>query len=201
MGFTRRRDRGESTLVTIVLADPQDLVRSGIRCLLEEEADFKIEGEVADGLEAVRLVQRLKPRVLIVSLAMPGLNCLEITRQVEKHSPATAVIVLSAYSNEQYVLQALKNGASGYVMMYVKPAELVRAIRKVVKGHYYLSRPLSALPCCILFAANSLKNASRSTPGLLSDRIPAASCNSRDTVDCSALSRALSRSSRAQVKP
>lgn len=144
MGFTRRRDRGESTLVTIVLADPQDLVRSGIRCLLEEEADFKIEGEVADGLEAVRLVQRLKPRVLIVSLAMPGLNCLEITRQVEKHSPATAVIVLSAYSNEQYVLQALKNGASGYVMMYVKPAELVRAIRKVVKGHYYLSRPLSA---------------------------------------------------------
>jgi two-component system response regulator NreC len=131
-------------LITIVLADPQDLVRSGIRCLLEGEADFKVEGEVADGLKAVSVVQHLKPRVLIVALAMPGLNCLEITRQVQQHSPATAVIVLSAYSNEQYVLQALNNGASGYVMMYVNPAELMHAIRKVVAGHHYLSRPLSA---------------------------------------------------------
>jgi DNA-binding NarL/FixJ family response regulator len=62
---------------------------------------------------------------------------------VQKHSPATAVIVLSTYSNEQYVLQTLKNGASGYLMTYVKPAELMRAIRKVVAGHRYLSRPLS----------------------------------------------------------
>jgi two-component system, NarL family, response regulator NreC len=130
-------------LITIVLADPQDLVRSGIRCLLEEEGDFKIKGEVADGLKVVSLVQRLKPRVLIVAMAMPGLNCLEITRQVQQHSPATAVIVLSTYSNEQYVVQALKNGASGYLMMYVNPAELMHAIRKVVAGHRYLSRPLS----------------------------------------------------------
>jgi DNA-binding NarL/FixJ family response regulator len=130
-------------LITIVLADPQDLVRSGIRCLLEGEADFKISGEVADGVEAVSLVQRLKPRVPIVALGMPGLTCLEITRQVQQHSPATAVIVLSTYSNEQYVIQALKSGASGYVMMYVNPGELMHAIRKVVEGHHYLSRPLS----------------------------------------------------------
>jgi two-component system, NarL family, response regulator NreC len=129
--------------ITILLADPLDLVRSGIRCLLEEEADFKVEGEVADGLEAVSLVRRLKPRVLIVALTMPGLNCLEITRQVQQHSPATAVVVLSTYSNEQYVVQALNNGASGYVMMYVTPAELMHAIRKVVAGHRYLSKPLS----------------------------------------------------------
>jgi two-component system, NarL family, response regulator NreC len=129
--------------ITIVLAEPQDLVRSGIRCLLEEQADFKIKGEVADGREAVRLVQRLKPRVLIVALAMPGLNCLEITSQVQQHSPTTAVIVLSTYSNDHYVVQALKTGASGYVMMYVSPAELMHAIRKVVAGHCYLSRPMS----------------------------------------------------------
>jgi len=129
--------------ITIVLAEPQDLVRSGIRCLLEEEADFKIRGEVADGREAVRLVQRLKPRVLIVALAMPGLNCLEITSQVQQHSPTTAVIVLSTYSNDHYVVQALKTGVSGYVMMYVSPAELMHAIRKVVAGHCYLSRPMS----------------------------------------------------------
>ena len=143
MVFTRRRDRGKPMPITIVLAEPQDLVRSGIRCLLEEQADFKIKGEVADGREAVRLVQRLKPRVLIVALAMPGLNCLEITSQVQQHSPTTAVIVLSTYSNDHYVVQALKTGASGYVMMYVSPAELMHAIRKVVAGHCYLSRPMS----------------------------------------------------------
>lgn len=129
--------------ITIVLADPQDLVRSGIRCLLEAEADFEIKGEVADGLKVVGLVQRLKPSVLIVALAMPGLNCLEITSQVQQHSPTTAVIVLSTYSNEHYVVQALKTGASGYVMMHVNPGELMHAIRKVVAGHHYLSRPMS----------------------------------------------------------
>jgi two-component system, NarL family, response regulator NreC len=129
--------------ITIVLAEPQDLIRKGIRCLLEAEADFKIKGEVADGLEAVSLVQRLKPCVLIVALAMPGLNCLEITSEVQQHSPTTAVIVLSTYSNDHYVVQALKTGASGYVMMYVSPAELMHAIRKVVAGHCYLSRPMS----------------------------------------------------------
>ena len=141
--FTRKRAPRGPTLITIVLADPQDLVRSGIRCLLEVEPDFKISGEVADGVEAVSLVQRLKPRVLIVALGMPGLTCLEITRRVQQHSPGTAVIVLSTYSNEQYVIQALKNGASGYVMMYVSPGELMHGIRKVVEGHHYLSRPLA----------------------------------------------------------
>ena len=132
--------------ITIGLADPQDLVRKGIRCLLDKEADFKVVAEGADGLKAVGLVQRHKPRVLIVALAMPGLNCLEITRQVQEHSPATAVVVLSTYSNDQYVVQALKNGASGYLLLYVSPAELMHAIRRVVAGHRYLSKPLSEVP-------------------------------------------------------
>ena len=136
----------EPVQITIVLADPQDLIRSGIRCLLDEEPDFKVVGEVADGLKAVSLVKRRKPRVLIVALAMPGLNCLEITRQVQQHSPATAVVVISTYSNEQYVVQALRSGASGYLMLYVSPSELMHAIRKVVAGHRYLSRPLSEVP-------------------------------------------------------
>ena len=131
---------------TIVLAEAQHLVRRGIRCLVEGEADFKVVGEVADGLEAVRLVQRLKPRVLIVAVAIPGLNGLETTRQVHQQSPTTAVIVLSMFSHEQYVVQALKNGASGYVVKYAKPAELMRAIREVVTGHRYLSEPLSERP-------------------------------------------------------
>jgi DNA-binding NarL/FixJ family response regulator len=128
-----------------VLADDQNVVRRGIRCLLEMERDFKVVGEAEDGLKAVDLVRRLKPRVLIVAAEMRGLNGLEVTRRVRQQS-ATAVLVLSMYSNEAYVIQALRNGASAYVMKQAKPPELVRAIRRVVAGHRYLSEPLSEQP-------------------------------------------------------
>src|SRR5205814_2322541 len=88
-------------------------------------------------------VERLKPRILVVAVGMPGLNGLEIARQVRQVSSATAVIILSRYSREQYVIQALRNGASGYVVKSARPPELARAIRKVVAGHRYLSAPLS----------------------------------------------------------
>ena len=100
-----------SAPITIVLADDQHLVRGGIRCLIETEPDFKVVGEVADGLKVVGLVERLEPRLLIVALAMPGLNGIEITRRVRQQSPATAVIVLSMYSGDHYVIQALRSGA------------------------------------------------------------------------------------------
>src|SRR5881396_173617 len=138
--------RGGLVQTTIVLAEAQYLVRRGIRCLVEKNADMKVVGEAEDGVEAVRVVQRLKPRVLIAEVAMPGLNGLETTRQVHRLSPTTAIIVLSTYSHEHYVIQALKNGASGYVVKYAKPTELMRAIRKVVAGHCYLSEPLSERP-------------------------------------------------------
>jgi two-component system, NarL family, response regulator NreC len=131
---------------TIVLAEAQYLVRRGVRCLVEKSADMKVVGEAGDGVEAVRVVRRLKPRVLIAEVAMPGLNGLEATRQVQRLSPTTAVIVLSMYSHEYYVVHALKNGASGYVVKYAKPGELVRAIRHVAAGHCYLSEPLSERP-------------------------------------------------------
>lgn len=133
-------------MVPIVLADDQNLVRSGIRCLIEMEDDFRVVGEVANGLKVVGLVERLKPRTLIVDVAMPGLNGLEITRLVRQKSPAPEVIVLSMYSWEQYVLQALRNGASGYVVKHAQAAELVRAIRTVLTGGCYLSEPLSERP-------------------------------------------------------
>jgi two-component system, NarL family, response regulator NreC len=118
-------------------------VRGGVRCLVETDKDFKVIGEAEDGLKVVRLVARLKPRMLIVAVGMPGLNGLEITRLVHQQSPATSVIVLSMYSKDQYVIQALRNGASGYVLKCARPAELIRAIRRVAAGHRYLSEPLS----------------------------------------------------------
>ena len=110
------------------------------------EEDFKVVGEASDGLKVVGLVGRLKPRLLLVALAMPGLNGLEITRRLRQQSPATAVIVLSMYSKDQYVIQALRNGASGYVAKQARPTELTRAIRKAVAGSRYLSEPLSRRP-------------------------------------------------------
>ena len=126
-----------------MLAEDQHLVRRSVRCLLEIEKDFKVVGEAADGVKVVGLVRRLKPDALIVAVTMTGLNGLEIARQVRERSPATAVIMLSTYANARYVIQALKNGAAGYVMKQAMPAELLRAIRTVVTGRRYLSKPLS----------------------------------------------------------
>jgi two-component system, NarL family, response regulator NreC len=110
------------------------------------EEDFKVVGEAANGAEVVSLIKRLRPRLLIVAGAMPRLNGVEITRLVCQQSPAPAVIVLSMQSNEQYVIEALRNGAAGYVMTNAKPAELMRAVRRIVAGHRYLSEPLSKRP-------------------------------------------------------
>jgi DNA-binding NarL/FixJ family response regulator len=138
--------RRSTRRITIVLADAEHLIRSGIRCLLEMEEDFAVVREVADGLKVVDVVARLRPRILIVALAMPGLNGLEIARQVRQKSPATAVLMLSRYAKEQYVVQALRNGAAGFVVKFVRRPELVRAIRKVVAGEHYLSVPFSEQP-------------------------------------------------------
>jgi DNA-binding NarL/FixJ family response regulator len=100
-------------MITIVLADHHLLIREGVRSLLETKKDFKVVGEVADGLKVVGLVQRRKPRVLIMALAMPGLNSFEVILRVRQRSPDTAVILLSMHAGDQYVTGALRSGASG----------------------------------------------------------------------------------------
>jgi two-component system response regulator NreC len=129
--------------VTIVLADDHHVMRQGLRMLLEAQEDFCVVAEAGDGLEAVKLVERLKPHVLIVDLMMPGINGLEVARQVSHHSPQTRIIVLSMYGNEPYVLEALRHGAAGYVLKDANAAELLRAVHEVVAGRRYLSPPLS----------------------------------------------------------
>src|SRR3989475_11833434 len=97
-------------------------------------ADFEVVGETADGLSVSALVERLEPEVLIVDVAMPGLYGLEITRQVRERSPKTAVIVLSRYVNEWYATEALRNGASGYVVTQAEAHELAAAVRSGAQG-------------------------------------------------------------------
>jgi two-component system response regulator NreC len=135
--------KGDHMAVTILLADDHHVMRQGLRMLLDAQEDFRVIAEAGDGLEAVKLTERLKPHVLIVDLMMPGINGLEVARQVSHHSPQTRIIMLSMYGNEPYVLEALKNGAAGYVMKDANAAELLRAVHEVVAGRRYLSPPLS----------------------------------------------------------
>jgi two-component system, NarL family, response regulator NreC len=128
---------------TLVLADDHPVVRQGLRALLEAEPGFHIVGEADDGVAAAQLAERLKPDVLLVDVMMPGLNGLEVTRQVRQRCPWTRVIVLSMHANEAYVLEALRHGAAGYVLKESSTAELVQAVRTVVAGRRHLSPPLS----------------------------------------------------------
>lgn len=130
-------------MTTIVLADDHNVVRQGLRTLLEGEPGFEVVGEASDGHGAVDLVSSLQPDVLVIDLMMPNLNGLEVVRQVGKKFPTTRSIILSMHSNESYVVQALKYGAAGYVLKESIADELVRAINEVSIGRRYLSPPLS----------------------------------------------------------
>ena len=129
--------------VRILLADDHPVVRLGIRNLLEAEPGFEIVGEVADALRVIPQVTALQPDVLVLDLIMPGLNGLEITRRLTRRVPQTRIIVLSMHGNEAYVIEALRNGASGYVLKGSDASQLVQAIREVLAGNRYLSPPLS----------------------------------------------------------
>jgi DNA-binding NarL/FixJ family response regulator len=129
--------------ITVLLADDHPIVRQGMRHLLEGEQDFRVVGDAEDGLKAVQMAERLKPNVLIVDMMMPGLNGLEVLRQVRQRLPQILVIVLSMQSADPYVTEALHAGASGYVLKDSGPDEVIDAVRQVVKGHRYLSPKLS----------------------------------------------------------
>lgn len=132
-----------SERVSFVLAEDHAVVRHGLRLLLEREPGFAVVGETADGLEAVALVERLQPQVLIVDLVLPGLGGLDVTREVVQRWPRTRVIVLSMQSAEAFVLRALRNGASAYVLKEATAEHLGQAIREALAGRRYLSPPLS----------------------------------------------------------
>jgi two-component system response regulator NreC len=129
--------------VSIVLADDHPLVRGGLRGVLEAEPGFRVVGETGDGLEAIRLVERLLPDVLVLDLMMPGLGGLDVLPIVRQRSPQTRVVVLSMFTNEDFVLQALRNGAVGYVLKGCEPAHAVEAVRRASAGRRYLSPGIS----------------------------------------------------------
>jgi DNA-binding NarL/FixJ family response regulator len=130
-------------MTTIVLADDHPIVRQGLRAILEAEAGFSVVGEADDGLEARRLIEQLKPDVLVLDLAMPGLGGLDVTHLVRRQSPQTRIVVLSMHADQAYVAEVLSAGALAYVLKKSTSAELAHAIREALAGRRFLSPPLS----------------------------------------------------------
>ncbi len=129
--------------ITVLLADDHTVVRQGLRALLEAENDMTVVGEAENGRQAVQMAKRLQPEVVVMDIAMPSLNGLEATRQISRESPKSKVLILSSYSDDEYVQQLTDAGASGYLVKQTAAQDLVGAIREAKKGNAFFSPAIS----------------------------------------------------------
>jgi DNA-binding NarL/FixJ family response regulator len=120
--------------ITIIVADDHAVVREGTRRLLEREPDMDLVGEAADGEEALRLINEFTPDVAIVDISMPRMSGIELPRKAKASQPATAILILTAYDNDEYVFALLEAGAAGYLLKAAPAQELVEAVRLVHSG-------------------------------------------------------------------
>ncbi len=129
--------------ISVFLADDHPVLRHGLRSSLESHHDFVIVGEASDGHETVRLVEQLKPNVVVLDVMLPGLNGLTVAQRIKKDLPRTRVVYFTMYSNEAFVVEAFKHGALGYVLKCSEPHHVVSAIREAAAGRRFLSPPLT----------------------------------------------------------
>lgn len=125
-------------MIRILIADDHAILRAGIRALLQLHPDFEVVGEAADGFEAVMQAQALRPDVILMDIAMPGMDGLAATHEIVSACPTARILILTQHENREYVLPALKAGAAGYVLKRAPDDSLVRAIRQVYAGGTYL---------------------------------------------------------------
>jgi DNA-binding NarL/FixJ family response regulator len=161
-------DGGQDSVqpITVLLADDHALVREGTRRLLEAEPDIRVVAEAGDGIEAVAQAERWHPDVAIMDIAMPGMRGIEATRRIKARVPKVAILALTAYDDEQYVLALLDAGAAGFLLKDVRGEELVAAVRAVQRGESVLQPRIVERA---LLRAISRRSATPSTPPL-SDR-------------------------------
>ena len=125
--------------IKVLLADDHTVVRQGLRALLLAEEDIEIVGEAENGRQTVQLVRKLAPDVAVVDIAMPVLNGLEATRQITRSTPSTKVLILSSYSDDEYVQQLTEAGAAGYLVKQTAANDLLKGIREASKGNAFFS--------------------------------------------------------------
>jgi DNA-binding NarL/FixJ family response regulator len=130
--------------INILLVDDHALVRAGIRALLERLADVSVITEAKDGRDALHLIRKQTPDLVLMDIAMPGLNGLEATARITREFPNVRVVALSMYSNEEYVREAIKAGAIGYLVKSAAAVELEKAIKAITRGESYFSPLVSA---------------------------------------------------------
>ncbi len=155
--------------INILVADDHDVVRAGLRFLLERQEDMEIMGEAADGREAVRLTAQLNPSVVVMDIAMPQLNGIDAATQILHKNPEAKVIILSMYADEEFIVRALAAGVKGYLLKDTVQADLVRAVRTVVSGRSFFS-PTIAQALAEDYVRNLHSRGVEDSYGLLTDR-------------------------------
>ncbi|HET6694209.1 MAG TPA: response regulator transcription factor [Pedococcus sp.] len=158
-------------MIRVVLADDQALLRAGIRALLEAEDDIEVVGEAANGAEAVDLTHALRPDVVLMDIRMPGMDGLAATRRITESAvlSGTRVVVLTTFDLDEYVFEAVRIGASGFLVKDTEPAELLRGLRAVAGGDALLS-PGVTRRLISEFASRSRRSAGLSALDALTDR-------------------------------
>ena len=124
--------------IKVLLADDHAIVREGVKMILAREPDFEVVGEAQDGRQALELVERMKPNVVVMDISMPGMGGIEATQQVKEGHPGVNVIALTMHEDESYVFKLLRAGASGYVLKRAAAHDLVQAVRAAAKGEAFL---------------------------------------------------------------
>ena len=140
----------------IVIADDHELARAGLRAMLTDQRGFELVGEASNGQEALLLCRRLQPDLALIDVRMPGMDGLSTCRAVKQECPATSVILVTMHANPEYLFEALKAGAAGYVLKDVSQRELISAVQKVLHGESILNQELMA---------RLLQRLARETPG------------------------------------
>jgi two-component system, NarL family, response regulator NreC len=129
--------------IRVLLADDHQLMRSGVRLMLEREPDLTVVGEACDGREAVAMAKSLKPEVVVMDIGMPNLNGIEAAHQMTQENPGLAIVMVSMHSDEGYVLRALKAGSRGYLLKDSAEADLIKAVHVVAGGKSFFSPAVS----------------------------------------------------------
>ena len=155
--------------IRVIIAEDHAVVREGTRQLLEREDDIEVAGEAPNGAEAVALVERVNPDVAIMDISMPVMGGIEATKRIKESRPATAVLILTAYDDDQYVFALLGAGAAGYLLKDVPSAEVVRAVRAVHAGEPVL-HPAIARKLLARFASEGQVEQPREGGAPLTDR-------------------------------